>query len=189
MGRKKIVKDKDGKQVEIDQDAIDAALAGAVSNVNGMPISAPKSNETTNECTVKPDAKPSNDKCCEDDKCCTKEGGQIASDQKKFGEDCFNFNIDAKKCHYQSVKNEDKSILDYVRAINKKIYDETCVGGFSTNVQFRVTPQDWVNVSHIQDWYRARGFEVVDKGTTSPAYGKEVGTMNYNFTISWANAQ
>ena len=163
---------------EFDQAAIDAALAGAVTRMDGSPVPSMKKesgNETpTDECTTKPVDAPSQ---------------PIAADQKKFGEDCFNFNIDAKKCHYQSTKNEDKSILEYVRAINKKIYDETCVGGFSTNVQFRVTPQDWVNVAHIQDWYRARGFEVVDKGTTSPAYGKEVGTMNYNFTISWANAQ
>lgn len=172
---------------EFDQAAIDAALAGAVTRMDGSPVpSMQKGNEPlptpTDHCDGKPDPDP------EKDKASTK-NTPIAADQKKFGEDCYNFNIDAKKCHYQSVKNEDKSILDYVRAINKKIYDETCVGGFSTNVQFRVTPQDWVNVSHIQDWYRARGFEVVDKGTTSPAYGKEVGTMNYNFTISWANAQ
>ncbi len=170
---------------EFDQAAIDAALAGAVTRMDGSPVpSMKKGNEPlpppTDDCAGKRDP--------EGDKASTK-NTPIAADQKKFGEDCFNFNIDAKKCHYQSVKNEDKSILEYVRAINKKIYDETCVGGFSTNVQFRVTPQDWVNVAHIQDWYRARGFEVVDKGTTSPAYGKEVGTMNYNFTISWATAQ
>ena len=170
---------------EFDQAAIDAALAGAVTRLDGSPVpSMQKRNEPlpppTDDCAGKPDPV--------EDKAPTK-NTPIAADQKKFGEDCFNFNIDAKKCHYQSAKNEDKSILEYVRAINKKIYDETCLGGFSTNVQFRVTPQDWVNVSHIKDWYKARGFEVEDKGTTAPAYGKEVGTMNYNFTISWANAK
>jgi hypothetical protein len=35
MARKRIVNDKDGKPVEIDQDAIDAALAGAVTNADG----------------------------------------------------------------------------------------------------------------------------------------------------------
>jgi hypothetical protein len=185
MAKKKIIKHKDGKNVEIDQDAIEAALAGAVTSINGAPIAPirkPAKPEPTDECTGKPDPV--------DDKAPVKAPSDpIATDQRKFGEDCYNFNIDAKKCHYQSTKHEDKSILEYVRAINKKIYDETCIGGFSTNVQFRVTPQDWVNVSHIKDWYRARGFEVEDKGTTSPAYGKEVGTMNYNFTISWANAK
>ena len=178
---------------KFDQAAIDAALAGAVTMRDGSPVpsmkkdtppplvpppTAPKSkdvetpDDTENDCK-----KPANNK---------KAGSAIASDQKKFGEDCYNFNIDAKKCHYQSAKNEDKSILEYIRAINKKIYDETCKGGFSTNVQFRVTPQDWVNVSHIIDWYRSRGFEVVVKPTTSPAYGKDVGHIDHNFTISWA---
>ena len=184
MAKKKIIKDKDGKNVEIDQDAIEAALAGAVTSVNGAPIAPIRKEarpEPTDECTGKPDPLPVDEKPKAKDE-------PIASDQKKFGEDCFNFNIDAKKCHYQSTKHEDKSILEYVRAINKKIYDETCLGGFSTNVQFRVTPQDWVNVSHIMDWYRARGFEVIVKETTSSAYGKDVGTMNHNFTISWATA-
>ena len=171
---------------EFDQAAIDAALAGAVTMRDGSPVpSMQKGNEPlpppTDECTGEPDPLPVDEKPKTRDE-------PIASDQKKFGEDCFNFNIDAKKCHYQSTKHEDKSILEYVRAINKKIYDETCLGGFSTNVQFRVTPQDWVNVSHIMDWYRARGFDVIVKETTSSPYGKDVGTMNHNFTISWATA-
>ena len=171
---------------EFDQAAIEAALAGAVTMGDGSPVQSLKNEtkptqEPTDECTGKPDPLPQDEKSKATDE-------PIASDQKKFGEDCFNFNIDAKKCHYQSTKHEDKSILEYVRAINKKIYDETCLGGFSTNVQFRVTPQDWVNVSHIMDWYRAGGFEVIVKETTSSAYGKDVGTMNHNFTISWATA-
>lgn len=179
MARKtnKVEQNASNQVQEFDQAAIDAALAGAVTRMDGSPLPTKKEDgnaTSTDKCDGKPDGAPIQ---------------PIAADQKKFGEDCFNFNIDAKKCHYQSAKNEDKSILEYVRAINKKIYDETCLGGFSTNVQFRVTPQDWVNVSHIKDWYKARGFEVEDKGTTAPAYGKEVGTMNYNFTISWANAK
>lgn len=175
---------EDGQLPKFDQAAIDAALAGAVSMGDGSPVPSMKRDATA----ILPP--PSEPKCKDDENCKKlddgKEGGAIAADQKKFGEDCYNFNIDARKCHYQSAKNEDKSIMGYVRSINKKIYDETCVGGFSTNVQFRVTPQDWVNVSHIMDWYRARGFEVEVKPTTSSAYGKDVGTMNHNFTISWA---
>lgn len=194
MAKKKIIKDNEGNPVEIDQDVIDAALAGAVTTKDGTPIAPPppRSQETvaTKENSPATDKK-SNKKS---DKKSNKKSDeskleQIAADQKKFGEDCYNLNIDAKKCHYQTTKHEDKSILEYVRAINKKIYDETCAGGFSTNVQFRVTPQDWVNVSHIVDWYRARGFEVIVKETTSPAYGKDVGTINHNFTISWVNAE
>lgn len=177
MSKKKIVKDKDGKPVEIDQDAIDAALAGAVTMEHGGgPVPG-----------MQPPADPKPAKAPEKKKEEKKADEPISSDQKKFGEDCFNLNIDAKKCHYQSAKNQDQTILGYVRSINKKIYDETCVGGFSTNVQFRVTPQDWVNVSHIKDWYKARGFQVEDRQTTAPAYGKEVGYIDYNFTISWAN--
>lgn len=185
MAKKKIIKDNEGNPVEIDQDVIDAALAGAVTTKDGTPIAPPPRSQETVAAKAKPSAsdKKSNKKSDES------KLEPIAADQKKFGEDCYNFNIDAKKCHYQSTKHEDKSILEYVRAINKKIYDETCSGGFSTNVQFRVTPQDWVNVSHIVDWYRARGFEVIVKETTSPAYGKDVGTINHNFTISWANAE
>ncbi len=175
---------EDGQMPKFDQAAIDAALAGAVSMRDGSPVPSMKRDAPA----IPPP--PSEPKCKDDENCKKlddgKEGGAIAADQKKFGEDCYNFNIDARKCHYQSAKNEDKSIMGYVRSINKKIYDETCVGGFSTNIQFRVTPQDWVNVSHIMDWYRARGFEVEVKPTTSSAYGKDVGTMNHNFTISWA---
>lgn len=175
---------EDGQLPKFDQAAIDAALAGAVSMRDGSPVPSMKRDAPA----IPPP--PSEPKCKDDENCKKlddgKEGGAIAADQKKFGEDCYNFNIDARKCHYQSAKNEDKSIMGYVRSINKKIHDETCVGGFSTNVQFRVTPQDWVNVSHIMDWYRARGFEVEVKPTTSSAYGKDVGTMNHNFTISWA---
>lgn len=175
---------EDGQLPKLDQAAIDAALAGAVSMRDGSPVPSMKRDAPA---ILPPPSEPK----CKDDENCKKlddgnEGGAIAADQKKFGEDCYNFNIDARKCHYQSAKNEDKSIMGYVRSINKKIYDETCVGGFSTNVQFRVTPQDWVNVSHIMDWYRARGFEVEVKPTTSSAYGKDVGTINHNFTISWA---
>lgn len=173
---------------KFDQAAIDAALAGAVTMRDGSPIQSLKnevkpSQEPNKECCVgKSDPSPIKEKS-------SAKNEPITSDQKKFGEDCFNFNIDAKKCHYQSMKHEDRSILEYVRAINKKIYDETCVGGFSTNVQFRVTPQDWVNVSHIIDWYRVRGFNVEVKETTAPAYGKDVGTLNHNFTISWTSAE
>ena len=191
MAKKKIIKDNEGNPVEIDQDVIDAALAGAVTTKDGTPIAPPPPPRSQETGTAKENS-PATDK--KSNKKPAKKWDEskpkpIAADIKKFSEDCYNFNIDAKKCHYQSTKHEDKSILEYVRAINKRIYDETCAGGFSTNVQFRVTPQDWVNVSHIVDWYRARGFEVIVKETTSPAYGKDVGTINHNFTISWVNAK
>jgi hypothetical protein len=113
----------------------------------------------------------------------------VAMSVEDFGRKCFNLDMNASMAHYQSTKHKDKTIEDYLRGINKKIYDETQRGGYSTNVQFRVTPQDWVNVNHIFDWYRTRGFVVEVKETTSAPYGKEVGTMNYNFTISWSSPQ
>ena len=191
MAKKKIIKDNEGNPVEIDQDVIDAALAGAVTTKDGTPIAPPPPPRSQETGAAKENSPATNKKSSKKPakKWDESKSESIAVDQKKFSEDCYNFNIDAKKCHYQSTKHEDKSILEYVRAINKKIYDETCAGGFSTNVQFRVTPQDWVNVSHIVDWYRARGFEVIVKETTSPAYGKDVGTINHNFTISWVNAK
>lgn len=133
------------------------------------------------------------DECCKADDYDPQEtginySGSIAMNQRKFGEACYNLTIDARKCFYQSSKNEDKSIVEYIRAINKKIYDETQKGGYSTNVQFRVSPQDWVNISHITDWYKSRGFTIPKFESTSSAYGKDVGTIEYNFTISWAEA-
>lgn len=222
MSRKKIVNDKDGKLVEIDQDKIEAALAGAVTMANGakppMPppppqeerdesqpwygkenlekslvkddkeqvkeskrgmeeiLDAEEMGETPDECGYDPQETGIND------------SGQIAMSQSQFIEACHNLTINAKQCFYQSSKHPDRSVDEYIRSINKKIFGETQKGGYSTNVQFRVTPQDWINVNHIFDWYKNRGFTVDVKETTSSPYGKDVGTMNYNFTISWSNA-
>ena len=108
--------------------------------------------------------------------------------QQNFVDACYNLTITAKDCFDQSKKFEDKSVVEYIRAINKKIYDETRRGGFSTNVQFRVTQQDWVNVAHITDWYKSRGFHVLNVEQTSEPYGRNAGAIQHNFTISWAEA-
>ena len=226
MARKRIVNDKDGKPVEIDQDAIDAALAGAVTNADGShpiqekpysPMDGKKNKDKSWYAKENLEAAeektstltPEQEKELEESQMCV--GSEIADELKKknedsgdeptkdetppialsqqqFAEACYHLTINAKQCKYQSSKVEDKSIVEYIRSINKKIYDETQKGGYSTNVQFRVTPQDWVNVNHIFDWYRIRGFQVDIKETTTAPYGKEVGTMNYNFTISWSEA-
>lgn len=227
MARKRIVNDKDGKQVEIDQDAIDAALAGAVTNADGShppkqekpysPMDGKKNKdkawfakenleaaeEKTSTLTPEQEKELDEGMMCvgsevadelkkknEDsgDESTKDETPQIAMSQQQFAEACYHLTINAKHCKYQSSKVEDKSIVEYIRSINKKIYDETQKGGYSTNVQFRVTPQDWVNVNHIFDWYKIRGFQVEVKETTTAPYGKDVGTMNYNFTISWVDA-
>ena len=203
--------------MELDQDKIDAALAGAVTMANGakppMPPPPPPEQrddgkpwygkENLEKALVKEDGAEdckadeldgeTPDECCKADDYDPQETGindscSIAMSQQKFVEACYNLNIDARKCFYQSSKNEDKSIVNYIRAINKKIYDETQRGGYSTNVQFRVSPQDWVNISHITDWYKSRGFTIPKFESSSAAYGKDVGTIEYNFTISWSDA-
>ena len=200
MAKKKIVKDKDGKQVEIDQDAINAALASAVTMADGSHPVEEKPTENNNKDNAarveenleesggieggKPntgqdvDDEPGKNPCCS-------EGSNGTSSNLDFAKACYDMTITAKQCNQQSSMFEDKSIVDYIRSINQKIYGETRKGSYSTNVQFRVTPQDWVNVNHIFDWYRSRGFQVEVKETTTAPYGKEVGTINYNFTISW----
>lgn len=112
----------------------------------------------------------------------------IAMSQEDFGRKCFNLDIDAKMCHYQSNKSKDTTIDEYLRGINKKIYDETRAGGFSTNIQFRVAPNDYVNVNHIIDWYKARGFQILNYNMTTTPYGANAGLIEYNFTISWVEA-
>lgn len=114
------------------------------------------------------------------------ESAPIAVSQQQFVEDCFNLRIDAKQCFYQSSKNSDKSVEEYIRSINKRIYDETQKGGYSTPISFRVTPNDWVNINHIIDWYKSRGFLILNYESSQPPYGNDVGTISYNFTISWA---
>lgn len=94
--------------------------------------------------------------------------------------------ITAKDCYESAMKNGDKNIGHYINAINGKIKKEIADGGFSTNITFRVTPNDWVNITHIIDWYRARGFQVMNYETNNPQVGPNAGTIQHNFTISWA---
>lgn len=112
----------------------------------------------------------------------------IAMSQEDFGRKCFNLDIDAKMCHYQSNKSKDTTIDEYLRGINKKIYDETRGGGFSTNIQFRVAPNDYVNVNHIIDWYKSRGFQILNYNMSTTPYGANAGLIEYSFTISWVEA-
>ena len=117
------------------------------------------------------------------------ENDPVAMSTEDFGRKCFNLDITAAQANYQSTKHKDQTIEDYLRGINKKIYDEVRNGGYSTNVTFRNSPNDWVNVQHIVDWYKARGFQVANYEPTHPQYGKNAGTIEYNFQISWACAR
>ena len=165
-----------------DKDKIAAALNNALADTKGNPIK-------TQVPAKKPVGKPKGQgkKAAPKAKNAPK-NDDVSPETKQFAEACYNLKIDAKMCHEESSKMEDPSIEEYVRSINKKIFDETRQGGYSTNVQFRVLPNDWVNVNHIIDWYATRGFKVDMKETTTPPYGKDVGTINYHFTISWAIA-
>lgn len=99
------------------------------------------------------------------------------------------FELNANACFKLSSDNQDASIKEYIYGINNKINKECKAGGYSTNVTFRVTPNDWVNVQHIVDWYRAHGFDVAVDEVKQPQYGMGAGTMEYNFNISWVHAQ
>ena len=109
------------------------------------------------------------------------------SSKDKFFADCNDLNICAKDCRSWSDKSLDPSIENYLRGINKKIYNETQNGGYSTTVTIRVVHNDWVNVSHIIDWYKARGFEVLNYRMANSPMNLENGVIEHNFTISWAN--
>ena len=116
-------------------------------------------------------------------------GSQVAMSVEDFGRKCFNLTMDARQCKYQSNKVKDESIEEHLRSINKKIYDEARAGGYSTNILFRVAPNDYVNVQRIIDWYKARGFQILNYNMTSSApYGAGVGMMEYNFMVSWAES-
>ena len=159
---------------EFDQAAIDAALAGAVTDSHG---SHPMATRATSE------------DCCKNDTrgAAPEAPAPVDPELEAFGKACFNLDLDAKRCFEQTSKHEDDSIKQYLRSINQKIYNEVRKGGYSIDVVFRVAPQDWVNVHHIMDWYEARGFQILNYETTSEPYGKNVGTVCYNFRVSWAS--
>ncbi len=127
-----------------------------------------------------------------DCKCPNEKNGGCACDVKlidvdEFSKACQSLDINAKMCKMFSVKNEDNSIQSFLRSINQKIFNETQSGGFSTNIKFRVTKNEWINISHIMDWYKARGFEILNYQMVTPPY-ESGGVMEHTFVISWANA-
>ena len=105
----------------------------------------------------------------------------IKSSEIKFPE------LKASECFKVSSENKDKSIYNYIVAINDKIEKECRGGGYSTNITLRVIPSQWVNVQHIVDWYRANGFDVVVDEIKQPQYGMNAGSMEYNINISWVH--
>lgn len=127
---------------------------------------------------------------CDGEDCACEEKVPTVSDGKpnkdKFFSDCHDLKITAGDCHYWSGRSSDPSINQYLQGINKKIFNETQCGGYSTNVTIRVVQNDWVNVSHIMDWYKARGFEVLNYKINNSPINMDTGVIEHNFTISWA---
>lgn len=180
--------------METDKDKIEAALAKAVSG-GGMPPPRPpviqeppaeiiKKNDNTKGGDIinkvgKKAEKKADETTKQDTQC------QMSVTEVEFARKCASLDINADMCREISIKHEDTTIAEYIQSINKKIFDETQNGGFSTNIRFRVSPNDWVNVNHIMDWYRGRGFQVLNYETMHPQSGAFAGTMEHNFTISW----
>lgn len=127
---------------------------------------------------------------CDGEDCACEEKVPTEPDGKpnkdKFFSDCHDLKITAGDCHYWSGRSSDPSINQYLQGINKKIFNETQCGGYSTNVTIRVVQNDWVNVSHIMDWYKARGFEVLNYKINNSPINMDTGVIEHNFTISWA---
>lgn len=142
------------------------------------------------ECPPPPPPPPLDPKLLEEDEGTDLLVDPVTSDGKptlkQFLSDCTNLKITAGDCHYWSGRSSDPSIEEFLKGINKKIYKETQVGGYSTNVTIRVVQKDWVNVSHIMDWYKSRGFEVLNYRINNSPINMDTGVIEHNFTISWA---
>ena len=155
--------------MERDKDKIEAALAMAVSNSNGSNPPPPQLPPKTRKMEAPEDSDISNHK--------QRSGKARAIEENE---------INAKDMFLISSQNPDPKIHEHIAALNARIMNEAQRGGFSTHVVFSVIQTDWVNIQHILDWYRARGFQILNFDQTTSPYGKQAGTIQYNFTISWA---
>ena len=163
------------KAMEQNKDKIDAALAAAVTNSDG---SHPPVHETPPVYETPPQTMELN-----------KEENPHTPEENMEGEDVpapDEIEIYAKDVFVVSSQNPDMKIRDHIKALNNRIRNEALNGGFSTNVVFTVVQSDWVNIQHILDWYRARGFQIEGFEQTTPPYGRNAGNIQYNFRISWA---
>lgn len=187
------------KKTKNTQEEIEAALAAATGSTMNPPTHKRKMENPELGSEQPPNVEPKNP----EEEWCSKENLEnveatkgetppqdsgVDMSQDDFGRKCYYLDIDAKMCNRQSSKTKDKGIDEFLRGINKKIFEETKVGGYSTNVQFRVAPNDYVNVNHILDWYRVRGFQILNYSLGTSPYGNGAGMMEHSFTISWAEA-
>ena len=167
------------KAMKEDKDKIAAALAAAVSNADGShPLAHDVPPQTTKrERELSEREQSQNPKVAEDQDAFTNDGKARVADD---------IEISAKDVFAISYQNPDTKVRNHIRAINSRINAEALKGGFSTNIAFTVIQNDWVNIQHILDWYRARGFQIVGFDQSTPPYGRDAGSIQYNFTISWA---
>lgn len=168
--------------MEQNKDKIEAALAAAVTNSDGShpPVheNPPPPKELSKEGYSKnPDE---NMECGENTEC----GKNVECGEEVLTTD--KIEIYAKDAFIISSQNPDMKIRDHIKALNNRIRNEALNGGFSTNVVFTVVQSDWVNIQHILDWYRARGFQIEGFEQSTPPYGRNAGNIQYNFRISWA---
>lgn len=153
------------RAMELEKDKIEAALAGAVTNADGThPTLPPVEKEGGN----------------------AKKSNPPESEEHKSVKDNVPYEINAKDMFEVSLKNPDAKINEHIKALNARIRNEALKGGFSTNVAFTVIQNDWVNIQHILDWYRSHGFQILNFDQSTAPYGRNAGTIQYNFTISWA---
>ena len=161
--------------MEQNKDKIEAALAAAVTNSDG---SHPSVHENPPVYETPPQTMELN-----------KGENPHTPEENMEGEDVpalDEIEIYAKDVFVVSSQNPDMKIRDHIKALNNRIRNEALNGGFSTNVVFTVVQSDWVNIQHILDWYRARGFQIEGFEQTTPPYGRNAGNIQYNFRISWA---
>ena len=181
MAKEKITPEGIRRAMEQDKDKIEAALANAVTMANGTHPEKPKPTRkprNAKELDMKPDP--------EINKFLGKTKEEKVETPKADERVVEENEISAKDMFLISSQNPDPKIHEHIKALNARIRGEAERGGFSTNIGFSVLQNDWVNIQHILDWYRARGFQIINFEQTTSPYGKNAGAIQYNFTISWA---
>ena len=175
-----MARNKNNKEKETampDEAAIAAALSHAVTDVRGNPVNVGVGSRGA----PPPPQDPLDCKPARHEECGLDEQKDVAVGSAP--------DISAKEMFDIAKDVVDQTLVEHIRSINKRIRDEAVRGCFSTNIQFKVFPNNWVNVPKLVDWYRTRGFQILNYETSSSPYGKDVGTVLYSFTISWATVQ
>lgn len=97
--------------------------------------------------------------------------------------------IDAEWCHKETADVIPPEIVEHIKGINEKIMNSMMRGEYSTEVLFRIMPNQPLPMHKIFDWYKARGFEVNDYRVTGSMSMPNSGIMDHSFKVSWASAR